>query len=244
MSGDQEPDPPRVCLFTGASGLLGTDFCRRYANRYEIVGVWSSNKPQVEGTKLTSKKREKREIWTVRADLREEGAPEDLVRRVTERFGSVDLLVNAAVFREFGSIESESFLETLDWQFWMNVAVPVRLAAALTRSNWSLDPSANRLRNRNVVNLSSTAGRILYKHRGQSGYAATKAALDTFTLHLASELADHGIRVNGVAPNTFPHFVPTEAVSRCIVDLDSGTETGRIVVMAASDGETIPSQPT
>jgi NAD(P)-dependent dehydrogenase (short-subunit alcohol dehydrogenase family) len=244
MSADQEPSPARVCLFTGASGLLGADFCRRYADQYEIVGVWSTHKPQVEGTKLSSKKREKRGIWTVRADLREDGAPEDLVRRVIERFGAVDLLVNAAVFRQFGSIESESFLESLDWQFWLNVAVPVRLAAALTRSNWSLDPAANRLRNRNVVNLSSTAGRILYKNRGQSGYAATKAALDTFTLHLASELGDHGIRVNGVAPNTFPHFVPTELVSRCIADLDAGSETGRIVVMAASDGETIPPEAT
>jgi NAD(P)-dependent dehydrogenase (short-subunit alcohol dehydrogenase family) len=50
-----------------------------------------------------------------------------------------------------------------------------------------------------IVNISSTAAR-----RGSPGewvhYAASKAAVETLTYGLALEVADEGIRVNGVAP--------------------------------------------
>lgn len=50
-----------------------------------------------------------------------------------------------------------------------------------------------------IVNLSSTAARL-----GMAGqyvdYAASKGAIDTFTLGLADELAAEGIRVNAVRP--------------------------------------------
>ncbi len=50
-----------------------------------------------------------------------------------------------------------------------------------------------------IVNLSSAAARL-----GSPGvyvdYAASKAAIDAFTLGLAREVAEEGIRVNGVRP--------------------------------------------
>lgn len=52
-----------------------------------------------------------------------------------------------------------------------------------------------------IVNVSSSASRL-----GSPGeyvdYAATKGAVDTFTLGLGREVADQGIRVNGVRPGT------------------------------------------
>lgn len=54
---------------------------------------------------------------------------------------------------------------------------------------------------RSIVNLSSVAAAT-----GSPGeyvhYAATKAAVETFTLGLAREVAEQGIRVNAVAPGT------------------------------------------
>jgi NAD(P)-dependent dehydrogenase (short-subunit alcohol dehydrogenase family) len=50
-----------------------------------------------------------------------------------------------------------------------------------------------------IVNVSSAAARL-----GAAGqyvdYAAAKAAIDTFTLGLAQEVAGEGVRVNGVRP--------------------------------------------
>ena len=35
----------RVCLLTGASGTLGSDFCARYADRYSISAVFRHHAP-------------------------------------------------------------------------------------------------------------------------------------------------------------------------------------------------------
>jgi len=50
-----------------------------------------------------------------------------------------------------------------------------------------------------IVNMSSLAARIGSAHE-YIGYAASKAAIDTFTIGLAREVGGQGIRVNAVAP--------------------------------------------
>jgi NAD(P)-dependent dehydrogenase (short-subunit alcohol dehydrogenase family) len=171
-------------------------------------------------------------IRTVRTDLSAQHAVEDLAARVVEAVGRVDLLVNAACFRDFGSlVDDADFIDRLEWQLIVNAAVPARLASALMRLTWAGHADDNRAANCNVVNLSSTAGRYLYPGSGQSGYAASKAALDMLTRHQADEFAGHGVRVNGLAPNTFPGIVSTASVSDAIVALDAGTATGTVTVI-------------
>ena len=50
-----------------------------------------------------------------------------------------------------------------------------------------------------IVNISSIAARLRYL-KGLVGYAASKAAIDTFTFGLATEVGPIGIRVNAVRP--------------------------------------------
>lgn len=227
----------RVCLFTGVSGTLGRDFVARYGHLYELVGVYHTTPPATPARELSASGHgPEGSSFAVSTDLTGDGAVEELGEKVIDRFGSVDVVVNAAVYRRFGDVTDLPFLESLDWQFYLNVVVPARLTAVLTRLAWRHTPEDNRRHRRNVVNLSSTAGHIVYAGRGQSGYAATKAALDTLTLHMAGELAPIGIRVNSVAPNTFPGLVPTESVSHAIVRFDQGDETGSILTID-TDGE-------
>jgi NAD(P)-dependent dehydrogenase (short-subunit alcohol dehydrogenase family) len=81
--------------------------------------------------------------------------------------------------------------------------------------------------------VSSTAGIFVYPGQGQSAYAASKAALNTFTLHLADELEMVGVRVNAVAPNSFPSIVAESEVVNAIAELDAGKLNGEILVVDA-----------
>jgi NAD(P)-dependent dehydrogenase (short-subunit alcohol dehydrogenase family) len=220
----------RVCLFTGVSGRLGQDFAARYADTYDIVGVYDTTVPSGPFRPLDAPaRRAKGGILAVQADLGAVGAPEEVVRAVLARFGSVDLVVNAAVFRHYAPLHKKALVDSLDWQLYFNVVVPVRIVSALTRRAWSRTIGDNRARHRNVVNLSSVSASVVYA--GQAGYGASKAALEAVTRHQASELAAIGVRANAVAPNSFPGIMATGAVSDAVVELDGGTVNGQVLFM-------------
>ena len=113
----------------------------------------------------------------------------------------------------------------------INVLAPIRLAVGFARLYWCFHPKENVKFRRNVINVSSTAGLYVYPDLGQALYATSKAALNQATYHLASELWDIGIRVNVVAPNSFPDIVPVESVLDQIAAFDNSEETGRISVL-------------
>ncbi len=112
----------------------------------------------------------------------------------------------------------------------------------LAQQSWVREDLTNRARNRNVVNVSSLAGSKVFPHQGQGIYAASKAALNQLTRHLGSEFASFGVRVNAVAPNSFPSIVSTESVARAVVRLDEESVTGRILLLDAEAPQ--PSTPS
>jgi NAD(P)-dependent dehydrogenase (short-subunit alcohol dehydrogenase family) len=61
----------------------------------------------------------------------------------------------------------------------------------------------------NTASTSASEGQV-----GQSIYAASKAAVGSMTLPLARELADHGIRVNTIAPGLFDTPILGDASDR------------------------------
>jgi len=211
----------RVCLLTGASGTLGSELRVRLADRYDFAAVYKSR--PVSG------------VFAIRADLTEEGECERIVEAALSRFGRIDLVVNAAVYSRWGDmLDSIPLVSSAPDQFLLNAVVPFRVACAAARRSWQDDVDENRGSNRNVVNVSSISGQNLFAGEGQSVYAASKAALDHLTGHMALEFAAIGVRVNAVAPDSFPRNVPTGRVVRAIENLDSGKDTGTIVVV---DGE-------
>jgi NAD(P)-dependent dehydrogenase (short-subunit alcohol dehydrogenase family) len=221
----------RVCLFTGISGTLGSAFARLHADDYTLVGVYHTVEPSVPFLPLGDNAGlPSGGIFAVESDLSVEGAADALVEMVMSQFGSVDLLVNAASYRRFAPFNNRDFVASLARQFLINVCVPAQLVAALSRF-WQPTPSENRDRRRSVINLSSNAGHDVYPGYGQSGFGATKAALNMLTCHQAEELASFGVRANAVAPTTFPGQVPTEAVVTGVREYDCNNRSGDILVI-------------
>jgi NAD(P)-dependent dehydrogenase (short-subunit alcohol dehydrogenase family) len=239
----------RVCLITGAGGALGSYFCSRYAERYDIAAVFRRNRPWVaaQDAELVDPldtshppRENQHPVFAIQADLLERGASDRVVEMTLARFGRIDLVVNAAVSSYWAPMLGTSrLLDSALRQLQTNVLVPLDLAAAVARAFWQGREDENRLLRRNVVNVSSIAGLRMYPGSGQSIYAATKAALNVLSAHMAEEFGVLGVRVNATAANSFPALVSTERAADAIVTLDDGNETGTIVVVDAEADEVV-----
>lgn len=131
----------------------------------------------------------------LRADVAVEAEVEDLFRTVDAQLGTVSGLVNAAGYAEPQARVEAMSAGRLQRLFATNVTGSFLCAREAVRR---MSPRHGG-RGGAIVNLSSGAARL-----GSPGeyvdYAASKGAIDTFTIGLAREVADEGIRVNAVRP--------------------------------------------
>jgi NAD(P)-dependent dehydrogenase (short-subunit alcohol dehydrogenase family) len=231
-------DVNRVCLLTGGSGLLGGAFIERYAARYRIVAVhhrsaipFATQEQQFVDPLFPSREIDanRNAVYAIRADIASFDEIDRVVSEALSRFRRVDLLINGAAVRSWSPLLAAGALDTAETSWQVNVLAPLRFSVALAQRFWCFEPSENLRFNRNIVNISSTAGLFVYPDLGQALYGTSKAALNHLTYHLASELWDIGIRANAVAPDTFPGRVSKESVLDTIVRLDDSEQTGHIV---------------
>jgi NAD(P)-dependent dehydrogenase (short-subunit alcohol dehydrogenase family) len=241
----------RVCLITGASGVLGSYFCANYSDRYDIVAVYRRNRPPVPAQDAgfvdplapaarTGAGPQRSPVFAIRADITDERECDRVVELALARFDGIDLLVNGAVHSVWSPmLTSDHLRRSAQHQFLTNVVAPLNMATAVARRFWQGRDKENRAENRNVVNLSSVAGLRIYTGLGQSIYAASKAALNQLTGHMADEFASIGVRVNATAANSFPSIVPTPRAAEAILRLDAGTENGAIVVVDGDEDSVV-----
>lgn len=126
--------------------------------------------------------------WLV-MDVTHADGPAAIVRAALDRFGRIDVLVNAA-----GVIASGGLRETTDQGFDAMLDVNLRASFRLMRE------AADALiaTKGSVVNLSSVAGTRAFP--GLLSYCVSKAAVDQLTRCAALDLAPSGVRVNAVNP--------------------------------------------
>lgn len=242
----------RVCLLTGASGRLGSYFANLYADRYDFVAVYRNTRPWMAAQdasffdplapqeSVTEISENGRRVYAVQEDLTTPGACDRVVELAIGHFDRIDLVVNAAVASVWSPmLGSDHLTRSAPAQLATNILVPLELSQAVARRFWQDRQEENRRWNRNVVNVSSIAGLRVFPGSGQSLYAATKAALNLLTGHMAQEFATIGIRVNATAANSFPALVSTERAARAIRDLDEGDASGTIVVVDADHDEVL-----
>lgn len=135
------------------------------------------------------------EAIAVQADVGSREEVSKMFETVDENLGRVTALVNNA-----GVLEVQSRIEAVSPErllriFRTNVFGAIFCAQeAIKRMSTRRGGTGG-----SIVNVSSVAAR-LGAPREYVDYAASKGALDTFTVGLAKEVADEGIRVNGVRP--------------------------------------------
>ena len=127
----------------------------------------------------------------VSADLLDPDAPEQLVARAFEHEPEIDTLIcNAGSF--FDTAPLEMTRERWDRTFQLNISASFFVAQAFAKRLVAAKRPGS------IVIISSTNG---FQGEADSvAYDSSKGALVMMTRSLAVSLADHGIRVNGIAP--------------------------------------------
>lgn len=179
-----------VAVVSGASGNLGAVVARRLLDAGAFVALPDRKPERLKG--------EFPEIGTgvVLAERCEITEPDSVVRFVAaaeERFGRIDLLVNAAGGFRYAPIAGEGALA--DWDQLMELNA--RSAFLLCRA---VAPGMARRGAGAIVNVGSRAG--LAGAAGTAAYAASKAAVLRLTEALSAEVKASGVRVNCVLPGT------------------------------------------
>ena len=131
----------------------------------------------------------------VQADVSHEGQVLAMFDKVTAKLGPLTGLVNNAGIVDMTARLDEMSVERWRRMFDINVIGSLLCAReAVRRMSTQYGGSGG-----SIVNMSSAASRL-----GSPGqymdYAASKGAIDTFTIGLAKEVAAEGIRVNAVRP--------------------------------------------
>jgi len=186
---------PGVLLVTGGSRGIGAAVCRLAAAAGYVVALSYHRDAGAAQSVVDAISADGGRAHAFRADV---GCADDITRlfhAVEAAAGAVGALVNNAGITgrigPFAQLPLDVLRTTLD----VNV-VGTMLCSQVALRRWLERGTAGV-----IVNISSTAATLgapgEYVH-----YAASKAAVDAFTLGLAREVAAHGIRVNAVAPGT------------------------------------------
>lgn len=184
----------KVLVVTGGSRGIGAAVCRLAAARgYGVVVNYAGNVAAAEAV-CAQIHAKGGEAVAVRGDVSSADDVEHIFR-AADRMGRVAGLVNNA-----GTIATSSRVDALDAErinriFAVNVTGSILCAGAAVRRMSTRHGGQGG----GIVNVSSAAAKL-----GAPGvyvdYAASKGAIDTFTVGLALEVAAEGIRVNGVRP--------------------------------------------
>ena len=185
----------KTLLVTGSSRGIGAEVCRQAALENWAVCVNYSNSADEAEAIVTQIRQTGGKAIAVQADVSDEDQVSDMFTTIDAKLGPVNGLVNCAGINGCGSRVDEMDIKLTKRMFEVNTF------GAFICAKHAIQRMAKRHSGNGgvIVNISSAAS----KHGGPFtyiDYAASKAAMDTFTVGLAKEQADQGIRVNCLRP--------------------------------------------
>ncbi|HCS61900.1 MAG TPA: oxidoreductase [Microbacterium sp.] len=174
----------RVVFITGGASGIGEGLVEAFLA--EGATVISADLSLEDGLRQASERK-----WTVRLDVSDETAVENVLDAVTAAVGTIDVVVTAAGTSTIGFATATTGAEW-DLNLGVNAKGSFLVARGVARR---LVDSA---RSGRIIFVSSQAGKNGY--RGMTAYVASKHAVLGVTKTMAVELAPHGITVNAICP--------------------------------------------
>ncbi|TWT27762.1 SDR family NAD(P)-dependent oxidoreductase [Planomicrobium sp. CPCC 101110] len=182
----------KVVWVTGSSTGIGRAIAVKFAEcGAKVVVHGNANKVEAEKT-LKEVSSKGADSLLVLGDVTDRSQVDRMVVEIKEEFGQIDVLINNAGTMVKRAKVEEIEQDTLEKIFAINFTSVVQVTQAVL-------PLMKDRKKGVIVNMTSIAAR----NGGGGGaviYAAAKGAVSTLTRGLAKELAEDGIRVNGIAP--------------------------------------------
>lgn len=184
-----------VILITGGSRGVGAATARLAAAQgYDVAISYLNDEASAEAVAADVRAFGRRALaW--RADSADPEQVAALFAAIDREFGRLDVLVNNAAM-----LARQSSMEGLDFQRMQRIFA-VNAIGPILCSQQAVRRMATRYQGNGgaIVNISSASARLGSPNE-YVDYAASKGALETFTIGLAKEVARQGIRVNCVRP--------------------------------------------
>jgi NAD(P)-dependent dehydrogenase (short-subunit alcohol dehydrogenase family) len=179
----------KVVLITGGSRGLGLVLARHICARGGNVALIARDREELARAKDDLAPRGGK-VLTVECNLLDAEQIQSAVRRIIDRFGKIDVLINNAGIIEVGPLEHltrEDFERAMRLHFW----APYELMSQII-------PEMRIWGGGRIVNISSIGGKVAVPH--MACYSASKFALTGFSDAVRAELARDDIHVTTVAP--------------------------------------------
>jgi len=185
----------RVLLVTGGSRGIGAKTCQLAAQAGWAVAVNYTANSLAADEVVRAIRAEGGRAMAVQADVADEAQVLRMFEQVDAKFGRLTGLVNNA-----GVVDQRARVDEMSVARWkrmfdINVIGSMLCAREAVRRMSTRHGGSGG----SIVNLSSVAAR-LGSATEYVDYAASKGAIDSFTIGLARELATEGVRVNAVRP--------------------------------------------
>jgi acetoacetyl-CoA reductase len=223
-----------VALVTGAIGGLGTAMCQKLQDDgYRVIANYRSPNKAENWAKALKEKGYEFDMY--KADVADYDQVGEMVAKIHEEVGPIDVLVNNA-----GITRDTSFHKmTLDqW----HAVISTNLNSVFNTCRHVIEDMRSRNFGR-IINISSVNGQR--GQWGQANYSAAKAGIHGFTKTLAMEVAKKGITVNTISPGYIATdmvlAVPDEIRAKIVAQIPVGrlggtNEIAYLVSFLASEG--------
>lgn len=184
-----------VVLVTGGSRGIGAAVCLAAARAgWSVVVNYASNAEAADAVVAAIRQGGGSAI-AVKGDVGSDADIKSMFAAVDKAFGRLDGLVNNAGIVGPTQRVDEMSVERLERMFRINVTGSILCAGEAVRRMSTRHGGKGGV----IVNISSVAAE-LGSPAQYVDYAASKGAIDTFTIGLAREVATEGVRVNAVRP--------------------------------------------